>query len=425
MLPGDITLKKNTDLFVKRGRAAALSRAVSAMALYSLQTYAPSGGQGHRTSLRGGGPLTTLVALQDSAGRDTLWGRLWPNVETREQIEARAVEGSPGDNAAIFPWLKPTSISDKTGREFTPADAHPLHVYWGMPRRIRLVFTPAEHERCGLTDREDAALVRAYRTRNYGIDYSEGWLHPLTPYYRQKAGSPVLLPVHAQTGGVSYRHWLAFTAGSDDGMRRPAQCVARACEQRISSSSAHLLAFGYDMDNMKARSWTDSEMPVLAIADKSLRETIEKSASALVRAAEVASSALGFAVKRALYDRPGEAPGDWGFIAERFWRETEVAFFDALSRVQQAAEADVEDPVTSVAEQWRAVLERTSARLFDELVSTESFDSKTARRLVEARFGLVATLRGGGPQGRRLFGHLRLETPQAARERKEATEAAR
>ena len=58
---GENTQKLNKDLFVKRGRADVLGRPAAAMALITLQGYAPSGGQGHRTSMRGGGPLTTLV----------------------------------------------------------------------------------------------------------------------------------------------------------------------------------------------------------------------------------------------------------------------------------------------------------------------------------------------------------------------------
>ena len=59
--PGAQTLRNNADLFVKRGGAPVLSRATAAMALCTLNAYAPSGGAGHRTSLRGGGPMTTLV----------------------------------------------------------------------------------------------------------------------------------------------------------------------------------------------------------------------------------------------------------------------------------------------------------------------------------------------------------------------------
>ena len=68
-------------LLVKRGGAPVLSRAAAAMALFTLQTYAPSGGAGHRTGFRGGGPLTTLALPGPPPGEPpTLWHLLWANV---------------------------------------------------------------------------------------------------------------------------------------------------------------------------------------------------------------------------------------------------------------------------------------------------------------------------------------------------------
>jgi len=76
--PGDNTVEENADHFVKRGRTAVLSRAGAAIALATLQTSAPKGGAGHRTSVRGGGPLTTLVlpGTKDNS-EPTLWQRIW------------------------------------------------------------------------------------------------------------------------------------------------------------------------------------------------------------------------------------------------------------------------------------------------------------------------------------------------------------
>ena len=100
--PGAQTLRNNADLFVKRGGAPVLSRATAAMALYTLNAYAPSGGAGHRTSLRGGGPMTTLVIANHEDYGATLWGRLWPNVETREQIEGRASDVTASDDLTLI-----------------------------------------------------------------------------------------------------------------------------------------------------------------------------------------------------------------------------------------------------------------------------------------------------------------------------------
>ncbi|WP_239500552.1 type I-E CRISPR-associated protein Cse1/CasA, partial [Streptococcus pneumoniae] len=65
-----------------------------------LQTYAPSGGAGHRTSLRGGGPLTTLLApARKGRAVATLWDRVWTNVPDADP------DAGAADPARIFPWL--------------------------------------------------------------------------------------------------------------------------------------------------------------------------------------------------------------------------------------------------------------------------------------------------------------------------------
>jgi CRISPR system Cascade subunit CasA len=112
--PGENTLRKNADLFVKRGTVSVLSRAAAAMALFTLQAYAPSGGQGHRTSLRGGGPLTTLALAQRIGQPPNLWGRLWPNVETRAAIESRGVPGrNPVASGSSRGWHRPALQTKK------------------------------------------------------------------------------------------------------------------------------------------------------------------------------------------------------------------------------------------------------------------------------------------------------------------------
>lgn len=79
-MPGDQTLAKNTDHFLKQDTIKNICLPCCAMALFTLQTNAPARGRGHRTSLRGGGPLTTLIM-----GR-TLWETIWLNVITRDSF---------------------------------------------------------------------------------------------------------------------------------------------------------------------------------------------------------------------------------------------------------------------------------------------------------------------------------------------------
>ena len=79
--PGANGQKKNADLLTHRSRYPALGLPAAAMALYALQQFAPSGGAGNRTSMRGGGPMTTLIALGGPEGeRPSLWRIILANL---------------------------------------------------------------------------------------------------------------------------------------------------------------------------------------------------------------------------------------------------------------------------------------------------------------------------------------------------------
>lgn len=127
---GDSTAKKNADLMVRRHRYDALPPALAAMAVYALQDFAPSGGAGNRTSMRGGGPMVTLVNPPEPG----LWAMIWANVPY----------GAPLGSGDLdrLPWMRPTNVSDQ-GRITVPrgdgTGPPDPEVFFGMPRRLRLV----------------------------------------------------------------------------------------------------------------------------------------------------------------------------------------------------------------------------------------------------------------------------------------------
>ena len=440
--PGAQTLRNNADLFVKRGSAQILSRAAAAMALYTLNAYAPEGGRGYMTSLRGGGPMTTLIIADHRDYGATLWGRLWPNVETREQIEGRASNAMTSDDPAlIFPWLVPTRTSNrKTGRQkTTPGDVHPLQVYWGMPRRIRLLFESAQDRSCGLTGDKDSTVVTGCHTRNDGAGYSEGFEHPLTPYCRVKTNSPIKLAVRPKLGKISYRLWPGLVCESSDKRRNPAQVVRHWRERAPRKEETRLVAFGYEMNKNKALAWIESEMPLWILEDATSRKSLEQFIRYAAAGAETVTRLLTKEIKTALYGQPPkkktnrsyELPkktsGDYGFIAERFYRETEPAFYAALREVVRAIEEDPDgdDPTLRTREGWAPIMADAAMRLFDEYAPMDGLEGRNMERHVEARFFLTLALGGRGKDGRSLFERdLGIASPETARVRKGRKEAA-
>ena len=188
-----------------------------------------------------------------------------------------------------------------------------------------------------------------------------------------------------------------------------------------------LAAFGYDMDNMKARAWIESEMPLWHLENTASRERLEQFIGRAVAGADTATRLLTMAVKSALYDLPKKASGDYGFIAERFYRETEPAFYASLREAVRAIEEDPDgdDPALQARERWAPIMADAALRLFDEYAPMDGLEDRNMERHVKARFFLVLALGGRGKQGRLLFERdLGIAPPETARARKGRKEAA-
>ena len=442
--PGVQTLRNNADLFVKRGNARNLCRAAAAMALYTLSAYAPrgiaTGGRGHRQSLRKAGPLTTLITANNERSGETLWGRLWPNIETKEQINERAADPIiPSDPALIFPWLGETPTSEK-GRKTTLSDVNPLHVYWGMPRRIRLLFNNTGGQVCALTGvRDDNKTISHFRIKPYGINYSDGFEHPLTPYFRKKKEDRKL-PVSPKPGKISYRHWLGYVVRSGDELHEPAQAIRHWQDRAPRGTKSRVIAFGYFGTvgtEWKPRAWIEGEMPFWSMGDATSRAKMEQFVEKTTRGAEIVVSLLIRFVKNILYDpSSGRKPSRQrrkvvesalSHVAERFYRETEPAFYAALREAVRSIEEDPEgdDPTLRAREGWAPIMAGAALRLFDEYAPAYGLEDRNMERHVKARFFLTLALGGRGKQGRSLFEQdLDIASPETARARKGRKEAA-
>jgi CRISPR system Cascade subunit CasA len=420
--PGAQTERNNADLMVKRGRVARLSRSAAAIALFTLQTYAPGGGAGHRVGLRGGGPLTTLIVPDDDSGRPRpLWQLVWAHVAV----------GKPADLATlpkVLPWLTPTPTSEK-GRTALVAGMLPLHVFWGMPRRIRLDFTANESGLpCDLTGEVDTVTVARYRTRPHGL-YYDGWLppHPLAPHYRQKKTQP-WLPLHGQPAGIGYRDWIGLvvsdTQDSENRTRSPAAAVgaARTQRRRMLGEKARLFAGGYDMDNMKARGFVEAEMPLPPPLDDAAREALDECIRRAVAGANIAADLLRSAVRSALF--PPSATIDaagatmLNAVRERFWRETEGDFYQRLRRFADTVAADPDTMFGPLLFPWLAVLRDAALRCFDGAAPLEPgsyHDTPNAgQRVVRARRLLGVAFAGYSATGKRLFDALSQNLPKSS-----------
>lgn len=412
--PGENTLKNNADLFVRAGTVEQMGEAAAALALFTLQTNAPGGGAGHRTGLRGGGPLTTMLTAGDGG---TLWETCWLNV-LPATIFVQSLYGDPGRAAPadVFPWLGETRTSEKKdGRDTTAVDVHPAHVYWAMPRRIRLRFDAGE-ALCDVDGSLSSSSVRTYVTVPWGTNYTGPWRHPLTPAVFSKQGERINRKMNE--GGLLWRHWPALTIGAPGSEPAPIIAAWEATRARQRRSEFRLLAFGYDMDNMKARCWYRAEMPLIHV-EPAHRDAYRAAIHGIVDGTGYLGSMLRKQVIAALGCDASATGSTLGTsIGAALWRQTEAPFYEAARALRSALEAG--EPTDDIRARWHRMLSHVVPRLFDEWIDIDQRIHSAPEAVVEARKTLLGHL-----FGKKLREMLGLPTPAKTKTPKKQDREAR
>ncbi|WP_417249808.1 type I-E CRISPR-associated protein Cse1/CasA [Celeribacter sp.] len=358
---GGNTAKNNADLMVHRDRYIRLDLPTAAMALFTFQAHAPSGGAGNRTSMRGGGPLVTLADPQDG-----LWQLIWANVP----------EGTPG-RAEDLPWMRPTRVSDKKQETLPPEGrVFSVEAFFGMPRRLRLV--------------EEGGAITGVIQKPWGTNYVL-WKHPLSPYYRQKAGQE-WLPKHPRAGRFGYRNWIGVTVKAEGDDITELSLSLRDAKTRGAAEA--VLVAGWSMDNMKPRDFLWSEEPLFELTLEAIHRLI-----GMIGAAEAAGVALRAALAPVLAEgesREAEREG--------FFLDTEPAF---LRHVQALARG--EDP----REAWLADLRDKALGRFGALAfpGLDRRHTDEIKAIVTAHGNLQGSFRGYGKLGKDMFNALEFELP--------------
>lgn len=413
--PGENTVKFNKDHFVKRTPELAVSCAGSAWLLLTLQSSSPSGGAGHRTSMRGGGPLTTWVLGAN------LWDTVWRNVldgDTWRKVPGGQVEQPGQATSAALPWLGPVRVSTDEGSQTQPPHVAPLHHYWGMPRRLWLIAGATAGE-CAVFADQPGPYISEIVTANYGFDYKGAFAHPMTPYRSDDAGSEPS-PIKGNRHALTYNQWPALVLGAANGAARtttPALTIRRWRQANLDPSAAIAVA-GYDMDNMKPLAWCHAVMPALS-ATGSAEDSLRHAAIELVAAAEHSAQQFAIAVRASLV-REGDQRFKTFFqkdeaarIRDRFWSATETTFYSTISALRDAIIAGhqvPDDPIqATLRTAWCQTLHTSALALFDEASQLlGQWESADIRRIAEARKWLMWNTK---PDGDAMLIHVGLKAP--------------
>jgi CRISPR system Cascade subunit CasA len=353
--PGEHTRKYNQDLWSRDYEA--LSVELAMQALVTAQTHSPAGGSGHRTSIRGGGPITTLVDA------DTLWHRILANLLPSDEFD-RLGNGSR-ELPALFPWAPA-----RTGR-VTPEDAPASHLYFSCPRRILL--SPPVEGVCALTGRT-GWVVRSMRSKNKGPEYDSSlWRHPLTPYYRRKEkGIIQVLPRlgAALPFGCAWKEWVGLVADTGDaaGPGLAAAAIVRqwrsqpSLARRLGMARLSVEAFGLRCASANILGTVSGRLPVPELDDSVVSPLMDWSNGAVSAASEIADL-----LKSALQKAGSQSAADAALT--RFWSETESDFYArqaAVAALLGAGETAASAAIADVSRSLHEGLVRTALRVFDD-----------------------------------------------------------
>lgn len=340
--------KNNSDLFEKSGTISALCAPCAATALWDMQAHAPQGSAGYYTCLRGGGPSTTLVL------GNTLWETVWANVLEQSVFD---MKGRP-DPATFFPWAKPVQP-----RHVKRADECPLHVYWGMPRRVLLERSdPAPCDTCDSA----AGAYRSFFSYRGGLHYSEPeWRHPLSPYVRSKEDAWLVRATEQDLAG--YRHYMGILVDTPRGDGVPAMVIRRAVERGL---SLRIWGYGYQCDQAAVVSWCEGIMPVeTGVGTKEIAPLARTLVALCQRGVERLSDAL-----HGVWDQ-SQAGGAQRALdaAKGLWNLTEPSFKHMLSRAKQEEHGPILD-------EWVVYIQRSALSIYRKALPRTRVDAMWAAR---------------------------------------------
>lgn len=156
----------NHAFFNEAGEVRHLCGAVAAICLFNQATNSPSFGGGFKGSLRGGAPITTLVAGKNL--RETIWS----NVLIRSHIAKRQIE-TPGFDQDQPTWVKP--IVEKDTIHWNEIGLV-RGLFW-QPARVELVKSEVDAP-CDMLGFDAGAVYTGFRKEKFNFTVEGVWPHP-------------------------------------------------------------------------------------------------------------------------------------------------------------------------------------------------------------------------------------------------------
>jgi CRISPR system Cascade subunit CasA len=159
------------------------------------------------------------------------------------------------------------------------------------------------------------------------------------------------------------------------------------------------------MDNMKARAWYETTVPLYLLPPGEQRQLFIATVDQLITAGVQVAGYLHSAVKEAWFKRPGDVRGDLSYLKQAFYERTADDFFALLRSLYQASQNGVDE--TTGREEWLKRLRSEAERMFEEYASAGAMDEENLARISRAQIGLRKRLWGS-----KLYDILQLTKPK-------------
>ncbi len=402
------TRKENKDLFVKSSTIQVISPYFAALGLFNMQITGVLAWGKHRVGLRSNGPLTTLVLPDDKNG--ILWHKLWLNIIDNENLDLIPGDLDKNKPSDIFPWLAQTRISPKK-EPTSPSDTHPLQHYWPMPRRIILKFESVNCI-CDLTGIPIKKGVSHYQRVSNGIYYTNGWVHPLTPYTRV-AKDKFPKPVEGGVAGEGFRQWVTLNYGeyADEDNKKMRWGRALAVKHFYESTQVNiktkLWCFGYNASNANVKCWYESTMPTFNLSTDEV-DALKSHASKVIQIAHQLLDELIFSIIRAWFKPQTDSQGKhtWKHIKSSIKKSGHLSTYtkidaDFWSHLESAFPPIIEELIDygnksgqplHIYGNWLKTIQKYCLSYFDQNVLNNAVDDMDMKRVVEAKSYLLSAL---------------------------------
>ncbi len=377
--PGEQTLKRRTDFFVKDADSQVLCPRCAAVGLYLNQAHARTGGKGYFAGPRGGSTLAAIVQ------GDSLWETICLNLLPDGWFDSHfGTEGLAQATPQLLPWCNQEGLVEES--QVHPAGRFGRYgVLWWSPRAVQL-FPEAnpQNRPCDACGEIHPELVTEITMKAIKARLPDGVRHPRTAWLPDKGntGRPLEVPMTSFTA----ESWLTLLLTEHLDNALPAYVALTGAARE----SVRLRCFGYSMDKASPKVWMDDTSPLVLPESPEHRMLMRDTLIPLVKLIDGMTDALFKALFVPAANKVSSDTPLFPFVVNRYqaiqmlWQQMRPTLLEALKRhgpLTQEQEALVGSECRS-----------RTLKLFDLATAPLMSDPRYARLLINRKRKLLKTV---------------------------------